>query len=134
MRKSLDCKVNSVFSMPASKQKIELLQDCATPMLAMDCFFVEMKQASRRWFTGDINVVIYQVEGSGGDILKQQHKMSLKEFKSTVAAHIPLQGRVKRTMQNKKKEFDTYMNVSSTSVDANSKRLDPISRQNILLN
>jgi len=32
--------------------------------------------------------------------------MQLKEFKTSVSAHIPLQGRVKRTMPTKKKEFD----------------------------
>jgi hypothetical protein len=41
------------------------------PPTGMDVFFVEQSQAQRRWFIGDINIVIYQVEGSGGDILKQ---------------------------------------------------------------
>lgn len=32
--------------------------------------------------------------------------MPLKEFKTTISAHIPLQGKVKRTMPTKKKDFD----------------------------
>lgn len=34
--------------------------------------------------------------------------MSLKEFKSTSTSHIPLQGKVKRTMNNRKKEDQVY--------------------------
>jgi hypothetical protein len=33
--------------------------------------------------------------------------MTLKEFKSEVNTQISLQGKVKRTMQNRKKDFDT---------------------------
>lgn len=44
--------------------------------------------------------------------------MSLKEFKSSVSAHIPLQGRVKRTMQNKKKDFDMLPDSSKMSNQA----------------
>ena len=72
-------------------------------------------------------MVIYQVEGSGGDILPQQHKMSLKEFKSEVVAHIPLQGKVKRAMQNKKKEFDQF--VSYTPGAAHDQKTESVARK-----
>jgi len=45
------------------------------------------------------------VDGGGSEILKQQHRMELKNFKSTVYAKITLQGKVRRT-QNRKKDFD----------------------------
>ncbi len=70
----------------------------------LDALYLDVQQAARRWFTGNINIVIYQIEGNGGDIIPQQHKMSLKEFKSVTTSHIPLQGKVKRTMSNRKKE------------------------------
>ena len=70
-----------------------------------ETFNVDQKSACRRWFTGHVNVVICQADGGGGEILKQQHKMLLKNFKSTVSANITLQGRVRRT-QNRKKDID----------------------------
>jgi len=106
IKKNLENRMSKIFGLSGRKLKTELL---AEDHAGIDTFFVDSSNFSRRWFIGDINVVIYQVEGNGGDILKQQHKMSLKDFKTTVSAHIPLQGRVKRTMQTKKKEFDPYM-------------------------
>jgi hypothetical protein len=63
---------------------------------------------ARRFFSGNVNIVIYQIEGNGGDIIPQQHKMTLKEFKSTSTSHINLQGKVKRTMHNKRKEEQVF--------------------------
>lgn len=70
----------------------------------IDSLFLDIKQAARRWFSGNVNIVIYQIEGNGGDIIPQQHKMSLKENKSITTSHIPLQGKVKRAMNNRKKD------------------------------
>ena len=70
-----------------------------------ETFNVDQKQVCKRWFTGSVNVVICQADGGGGEILKQQHKMTLKNYKSTVSAHITLLGRVRRT-QNRKKDLD----------------------------
>ena len=59
-------------------------------------FNVDEKRAARRWFTGVLNVMIYQVEGNSGDILPQQYKLTLKDLKSKVSVHIPLHGKVRR--------------------------------------
>ncbi len=74
----------------------------------MDSFYVDIQQSAKRFFTGDINIVIYQIEGNGGDIIPQQHSVKLKEdFKSTVLSHVNLLGKVTRTTQNRKKDHDT---------------------------
>jgi hypothetical protein len=48
-----------------------------------------------RWFTGDLNVIIYQTDGA--DIHQQQEKISLKYAKSKIEATIPLAYKVKKT-------------------------------------
>ena len=102
-RQRMETRLSKIFGLSSSAVKKELFSELPS---GLDTFFVDHNQSQRRWFVGDVNVVIYQVEGSGGDILKQQHKMQLKDFKTIVSAHIPLQGRVKRTMPTKKKDFD----------------------------
>jgi hypothetical protein len=82
-KKNLKEKLNRIFGLSGPALERELGGD--GPPSGLDTFFVDELQACRRWFIGDINIVIYQVEGSGGDILKQQVKMNLKEFKTTVS-------------------------------------------------
>lgn len=54
--------------------------------------------------------MIYQVDGSSGDILPQQYKMSLKDFKTRIQAHVPLHGKVRKSMNlSKRKDFDHQM-------------------------
>ena len=103
--KTKNSKLARIFGCSPEELERELMAD--QPQ-GSETYQVDEKHACKRWFSGDINIVIYQVEGSGGDILKQQHKMSLKDFKTTVSAHIPLQGRVKRTMQNRRRDLDQY--------------------------
>lgn len=51
--------------------------------------------------------MIYQTDGS--EIHTQQQKMSLKLGKTQVSVNIPLHCKVKKTNQNKKKEYETMM-------------------------
>jgi hypothetical protein len=39
---------------------------------AMDVTFggVDEKLACKRWFTGNLNILIYQIDGASGDILR----------------------------------------------------------------
>jgi hypothetical protein len=59
-------------------------------------FSIDQSLESRRWFTGVLNIMIYQVEGASSDILTQQYKLALKNFKSTSTVSIALHGKVKR--------------------------------------
>lgn len=60
-----------------------------------------------RWFSGEVNVMIYLTDGA--EIQTQQQKMSLKFGKSIVSVNIPLQYKVKKTIQNKKKEYESML-------------------------
>lgn len=66
-RKQLEQKLSKIFGLPTSSIAKELYSELPS---GLDSFYVDELQAQRRWFVGDINIVIYQVEGSGGDILK----------------------------------------------------------------
>lgn len=51
---------------------------------------LDKKQSAKRYFQGDINIVIYQTEGNERDIISQQVKYSLKEYKSEYSTQINL--------------------------------------------
>lgn len=74
----------------------------------MECFYVECKRECMRWFAGDVNVMLYLTDGN--EIHSQQQKMNLKWGKTTVTVNIPLQTKVRRTIQNKKKELESMAN------------------------
>lgn len=73
----------------------------------LDSFYVELQRECMRWFSGEVNVMIYLTDGA--EIQTQQQKMSLKYLKNTVSVNIPLQYKVKKTIQNKKKEFENIL-------------------------
>jgi hypothetical protein len=83
------------------------IMDCLD---AMDVTFggVDEKRACKRWFTGNLYIQIYQIDGASQDILKQQYKFKLKNFKTRVDQPIHLDGKVKRTMQKKRNDWE-YM-------------------------
>lgn len=68
-------------------------------------FVVELKRVSTRWFEGEVNVMLYLTDGA--DISTQQQKMTLKEGENEATINIPLNAKVKKTIQNKKKEYET---------------------------
>ncbi len=71
----------------------------------MGKFMVELKQNAQKWFQGEVNVMLYLTDGA--EITAQQQKMSLKWGEREVSINIPLNVKVKKTIQNKKKDFDT---------------------------
>jgi len=54
----------------------------------LDSFYVELQRECIRWFTGEVNVMIYLTDGA--EIQTQQQKMSLKYLKNSVSVNIPL--------------------------------------------
>ena len=106
MRKNIDEKLVKIFDFTPEQLEVELHSEAPQ---GTETYNVDSKHANKRWFSGDINIVIYQVEGSGGDILKQQRKIPLRDFKTTVSAHIGLEGRVKRTMQTRRRDLDSFI-------------------------
>ena len=102
VRKNVQNKIDKIFGMSGQDLDRELIGDGIDPN---ETFNVDSKQQCKRWFTGSVNVVICQADGGGGEIRKQQYKMTLKNYKSTVSAEITLEGRVRRT-QNRKKDLD----------------------------
>ena len=66
---------------------------------------MEQKRLANRWFEGEVNVMLYLTDGA--DISTQQQKMSLKMGENEVTINIPLSAKVKKTIQNKKKEYET---------------------------
>ena len=106
MRKNIDEKLVKIFDFTPEQLENELGAEAPQ---GNETYNVDQKHAAKRWFSGDINIVIYQVEGSGGDILKQTKKLHLRDFKTTVSAHIGLEGRVKRTMQTRRRDLDSFV-------------------------
>ena len=80
--------VMAAQSLNISANSIVIL-DCLD---AMDATFggVDEKRAAKRWFNGNLSIMIYQIEGGSGDILHQHYKLQLKNFKTKVDAHISL--------------------------------------------
>ena len=68
-------------------------------------FAVELRRCCGRWFEGEVNVMLYLTDGA--DISTQQQKMSLKHGENQVSINIPLAVKVKKTIQNKKKEYES---------------------------
>ena len=93
VHKNLDSKFDKIFGMSGEDLHRELLGEPEPN----ETFNVDKKQACKRWFQGSVNVVIWQTDGGGGEILKQQCKINLKPHKQTVPAHINLSGKVRRT-------------------------------------
>ena len=81
----------------------------------IDSFYVELKRECMRWFTGEVNVMIYLTDGA--EIQTQQHKMGLKFGKTTVNVNIPLSHKVKKTIQNKKKEYENMLMYGDSAED-----------------
>ena len=98
VHKNLRTKVDKIFGMSTADLHRELLGEPEPN----ETFNVDQKAACKRYFTGNVNVVICQADGGGGEILKQQYKMNLKNYKQSVSAHICLLGRVRRTTTRKK--------------------------------
>ena len=98
VHKNLREKVDKIFGMSTADLHRELLGEPEPN----ETFNVDQRSACKRYFTGSVNVVICQADGGGGEILKQQHKMNLKNYKQSVSAHICLLGRVRRTAARKK--------------------------------
>ena len=101
VHKNVQDKITKIIGMSPQELHKELFGE-PDPNEVYNC---DSKSACKRWFTGDVKVLICQADGGGGEILKQTHKMQLKNYKSTVAADINLRGRVRRT-QNRKKDLD----------------------------
>ncbi len=96
LRDSLNVSPGERASVKASLEQIS----------AMDKFLqVEQKRLANRWFEGEVNVMLYLTDGA--DISTQQQKMSLKMGENEVTINIPLSAKVKKTIQNKKKEYET---------------------------
>lgn len=98
VHKNLQEKLDKIFGMSMADLDHELCGDVDPN----ESYNVDRLASCRRWFSGNVNLIINQADGGGGEILKQQHKMELKPYKSTVSANIPLQGRVRRTQARKK--------------------------------
>mmetsp|Transcript_27424 Transcript_27424/g.36680 ORF Transcript_27424/g.36680 Transcript_27424/m.36680 type:complete len:179 (-) Transcript_27424:3590-4126(-) len=103
VHKNLQSKVDKIFGMSTADLHRELFGE---PDIN-ETFNVDSKSSCKRWFPGNVNVVICQADGGGGEILKQQYKMNLKNYKQSVSAHICLLGRVRRT-QSRKKDQDIF--------------------------
>jgi len=65
-------------------------------------FNVEIQRDCRRWFNGEIKVVIYQTDGA--EITAQTQKIKLRYPKSKVQCNIPLQCKVRKAIHNKKRD------------------------------
>ena len=86
VHKNLQEKLDKIFGMSTADLDHELCGDVDPN----ESYNVDRLASCRRWFSGNVNLIINQADGGGGEILKQQHKMELKPYKSTVSANIPL--------------------------------------------
>lgn len=83
----------------------EQMKQSLNSLDAMGKFIVDLKHSAMRWFEGEVNVMLYLTDGA--DISTQQQKMSLKYGEDSVSINIPLSVKVKKTIQNKKKEYES---------------------------
>jgi hypothetical protein len=83
----------------------EQLKSSLKTLDSMRKFAVDMKRNAQRGFEGEVNVMLYVTDGA--DISLQQQKMTLKYSESEVSINIPLSVKVKKTIQNKKKEYES---------------------------
>lgn len=66
-----------------------------------------MSRDCKRWFNGDIKVVIYQTDGA--DITTQTQKIKLRHPRTKVQCNIPLACKVRKAIHNKKREDNMMM-------------------------
>ena len=68
VHKNLQNKIDKIFGMSGQDLDKELFGESIDPN---ETFNVDSKSACKRWFTGNVNIVICQADGGGGEILKQ---------------------------------------------------------------
>lgn len=68
---------------------------------------VEATRESKKWFNGDVKVVIYQTDGA--DITTQTQKIKLRYPKTKLNCNVALDCKVRKAIVNKKREDNMMM-------------------------